>query len=359
MFYTSKHASLKLKSYETMIAKYRLTLLLLLCMLSISSITLAQSTKEAKVTIEMTYEDANGKKQSETIEYIGEKAENFDADEYEKSLGKRDIKILSLDINQSVTTESKGELHEEHDVKIKHKGEKGKKRVMVRKMIRTDSDDKTKIKESMDTKTYEVEEKDGKIYLNGKEIDEDSKQIRIVKSMNADDEMKVEIKDGKVFINGEEVDDSEMNKSSEHRVIIKEMDGDGEKNIWISGDGESHDLHKEGHKMIFISDDEVKKPRLGIMIEDGKVVNGAEIVDLVPDSPAAKAGLQKGDTVTSINDQPVYGVTSMMDKVEDFESGDEVSITYNRGGKTMTSKIKLEMMNTKIQKEVIIKKEKH
>ena len=338
-----------------MTTKNRLTLLLLLSMMSLSSISNAQGMKESKVTIEMTFEDADGKKHTETIEYIGKEAEDFDADEFEKTLEKRDIKILNLNINQSVSKKSKGELHEDHEIKIKRKGEKGKKSVTVKKIIVSDSDQHTIIKESMDGDTHKIVEKDGKIIINGKEIDGNSKEVRIVK-MDADDEMEVEVKDGKVFINGEEVKESEMNQSSEHRVIIKQMDGDGEKNIWISGDGKIQDLNKEGNEMIFISDNASEKPRLGIIIEDGKTVNGAEIIDLVPDSPAAKAGLQKGDTVTAINNQPVYGVTSMMATVEDFEPGEEVSVTYTRGGKSMTSKIKLEMMNTKMKKEVIIKK---
>jgi len=342
-----------------MMAKYRLTVLLLLCMIGISNLSTAQQSKAtSKVTIDMTYVDADGKKHSETIEYVGKEAEDFDADEYEKSLELRDIKILNLNINQSVSKASEDDAHEAHDVKIKRKPGKGKKSVTVKKIIVSTSDaDKT-----MDSDTYKMDKKDGKIVINGKEVDGSSKQIRIMKTMDSDTEMEVEVKDGKVFINGEEIDESEINQSSEHQVIIKKDLLDDEENIWISKDGDDVDLERimndlDGTKgkMIFISDDEDQKPRLGIMIEDGKVVNGAEVVDIVADSPAAKGGLLKGDVVTAINDLPVYGVSSMMDKVHDFKPGDIVRIAYNRNGKSMTSKIKLEMMNSEINKTIIIK----
>jgi len=334
-------------------ANYRLTILLILSMLSICSMSYAQSAKESKVTIEMTYEDKDGKKLSETIEYVGEKAESFDADEFEKSLEKRNIKILNLNINQSLSESTTTK----EDIEVK--GDQKTKAVIIKKVIITDDGEKEIITESMDSDSYEVEEKDGKIFLNGKEIEGGKKQIRIMKSSSDVGEMNVEVKEGKVFINGEEVDDSEMSKSSKHRVIIKKMGEGDEENIWISDDGESHELHKKGDHMIFISDDDApQKPRLGIMIEDGKSVNGAEIVDLVPDSPAAKAGLQKGDTITSINDDKVYGVTSMMDKVSNFKQGDEVVLTYDRAGQSMTAKIKLAMMKTEMTKSIFIKEEK-
>ena len=106
-----------------MTIKYRLTLLLTLSMLSICNISNAQSSRDSKVVIEMTYKDSDGKKHTETIEYVGQKAESFDADEFEKSLEKREITILNLNINQSSSKEMKGKLHEDHDVKIKEKGE--------------------------------------------------------------------------------------------------------------------------------------------------------------------------------------------------------------------------------------------
>lgn len=347
-----------------MLSKYRLTTLLVISMMVISTVINAQSSKVSSVIIELTYEDSKGKKHSETIEYQGKDADSFDVEAYEKELKARDIKILNLNINQSVSETKKGELHEDHDITLRprsgaeRKATKKKKSVIVKKMIISDSDDDVNITKAIDGDTYKVEEKDGKIFINGKEVEGDSKQIRIMKTIGDSDEMNVEVKDGKVYINGEEVDESEMNKSSEHKVIIKKMNGGDAKNIWISNDGEEHDI-EHGKEMIFISDDDApQKPRLGIMIEDGQSVNGAEIVEVVPDSPAAKAGLQKGDTVTAVDGQKVYGVTSMMDKVSNFQKGDEVEVAYDRSGKSMTAKIKLEMINTEMKKTVIIKKEK-
>ena len=48
----------------------------------------------------------------------------------------------------------------------------------------------------------------------------------------------------------------------------------------------------------------------------------------------------------------------MVDKVSEFKAGEEVEVSYDRDGKSMTTKIKLAMMNTEMHKTVIIKKDK-
>ena len=398
--------------------KYRLTVLLFALMLCLQVDSYAQSSNTSKVTIELSYKDKDGKKHAETKELVGAEAENFDIDAYEKSLADRDIEILNLNVNQTSSKMKSEGAHENHDIVIKTKdgGKKMKKNVVIMKTISTDSED-AEMKELMDAEDLDIEEKDGRIYINGKEMkgaqkrvrvmqsgdgeenvkvevkdgvvfingekvdDADvemgsqkvivkkmkgaegaTKQIKVMKSggEGVDENMKVEVKDGKIFINGEEVGDAEMEKGNQ-RIMIKKMEGnDGSENIWISDDNEKIDLDKMGGHMVFISDDELEKPRLGLAIEDGQSVNGAAVIEAVPDSPAAKAGLQKGDVVTAINDTKVYGANSLMNAMSEFKAGDEVTVTYDRGGKTMTTTVKLELMegamHKVIEKEIIIEK---
>src|SRR6185312_15562104 len=66
------------------------------------------------------------------------------------------------------------------------------------------------------------------------------------------------------------------------------------------------------------------------------VLNGnVTITSVIPGDPAVKAGLQAGDIVTSINDQPTTGMTvdQAVAKIRG-DVGTTVKITVNRDGTT-------------------------
>ncbi len=62
-------------------------------------------------------------------------------------------------------------------------------------------------------------------------------------------------------------------------------------------------------------------------------VNQAIVIHTVtPESPAAEAGLESGDVITTINDEPISDLNSFIDSVRSFEPGDEVTFTVYRDG---------------------------
>jgi putative serine protease PepD len=67
--------------------------------------------------------------------------------------------------------------------------------------------------------------------------------------------------------------------------------------------------------------------------------NGAQVDDLSPDSPAAKAGIPKGATVTKINDRLIDSNDALVAAVRSYSPGDKVTVTYidptNGGSKTV------------------------
>jgi serine protease Do len=63
---------------------------------------------------------------------------------------------------------------------------------------------------------------------------------------------------------------------------------------------------------------------------------GALVADIVPDSPAAKAGLKEGDVVTAINGQPVTDANSLKNQVSAFTPGTKLNLEILRDGKTDT-----------------------
>jgi putative serine protease PepD len=62
---------------------------------------------------------------------------------------------------------------------------------------------------------------------------------------------------------------------------------------------------------------------------------------IVPNSPAAKAGLQAGDIITSVNGMHVASVNQFVATIAGYAPGNTVTLTVNRGGQTKTIKLTL------------------
>lgn len=80
-------------------------------------------------------------------------------------------------------------------------------------------------------------------------------------------------------------------------------------------------------------DDDSETAFLGISYEE--VDNGVEVIHVVPDSPAADAGLESGDVITAINDTPT-NFDNVDDTIAGFAVGETISITVVRDDETLT-----------------------
>jgi hypothetical protein len=67
------------------------------------------------------------------------------------------------------------------------------------------------------------------------------------------------------------------------------------------------------------------QPNITASGDDGIVIRGVR-----PDSPAAKAGLQTGDVVTTINDEDVKGYQTLVEKLTDSKAGDVLKLKVKR-----------------------------
>src|SRR5690606_25932108 len=95
----------------------------------------------------------------------------------------------------------------------------------------------------------------------------------------------------------------------------------------------------------------VHRPRLGVAISDVNAadaevydlpgVSGVEIVSVTPGLPADRAGLQLGDVVLRINDEPVNTVPDLQARIARFQPGDRVNIGFIRYGRAMTTTVEL------------------
>jgi hypothetical protein len=68
---------------------------------------------------------------------------------------------------------------------------------------------------------------------------------------------------------------------------------------------------------------------------------GVKIADLTPDSPAGKAGLQKGDVIVKLGQFKVANLRDYSDALKTFQPGNSVDVVYLRDGKENTTKIEL------------------
>lgn len=87
----------------------------------------------------------------------------------------------------------------------------------------------------------------------------------------------------------------------------------------------------------------VERGRIGVSLQD--IQNGAHagavVSDVARDSPAERAGLQKGDIVTMANGRPVRSAAQFRNTVGLARIGQELRITANRGGSPIDFVVKV------------------
>lgn len=79
-----------------------------------------------------------------------------------------------------------------------------------------------------------------------------------------------------------------------------------------------------------------------------ELTNGVMIVDVESNSSADKSGLEKGDIITKINDTNVSNIAYLRYELYKYKVGDTITITYERDGKEMETKVKLVSNNETI-----------
>jgi len=69
--------------------------------------------------------------------------------------------------------------------------------------------------------------------------------------------------------------------------------------------------------------------------------SGAIILQISPDSPAQKAGLQRGDLITQVDDYVIDDASALKNTIGKYKPGSTVTLTYERDKKSSTMKVKL------------------
>jgi putative serine protease PepD len=88
--------------------------------------------------------------------------------------------------------------------------------------------------------------------------------------------------------------------------------------------------------------------RLGIGVEDAasgagaQITDGAKISQVSNGSAAADAGLRAGDVITKIDSNLITSSDGLVAIIRSYRPGDQVSVTYERGGDTHTVRVSLD-----------------
>lgn len=68
---------------------------------------------------------------------------------------------------------------------------------------------------------------------------------------------------------------------------------------------------------------------------------GIYVMNVVPNSGAAAAGIKKGDLITEVNGQQVNTQPQLQEQIVRYQPGDNISVSFIRDGKPMTATVKL------------------
>lgn len=131
-----------------------------------------------------------------------------------------------------------------------------------------------------------------------------------------------------------EIDDAEEPVESAQTFVIEQDPGQIEVHPNIETDGMNIVIGDDGSSWLGVETHEVtadKAKDLKLSAERGVVLG-----KIVPDSPAAKAGLKENDVVTEINGQRVEGAAQFRRMIHEIPAGRSIQLSVWRDGRTQT-----------------------
>ena len=89
---------------------------------------------------------------------------------------------------------------------------------------------------------------------------------------------------------------------------------------------------------------EAEYPVIGAQVRTGGEPDseGATITEVMPDTPAERAGLKKDDVITAVGDQPVSDGIALIVAIRTHLPGETVTMSVLRGGKEQTVEVELD-----------------
>jgi serine protease Do len=178
-----------------------------------------------------------------------------------------------------------------------------------------------------------------------REKEEKREQIIIRKKGDKTEKTTIVIEGDKVTINGKPVEKGDKD------VIIQRFNDEEfvfrSPKIRMTAPRGAYRFNHDGNWEQFNSDNFRKEFKmnwntgafLGVVTEDHD--KGALVEEVQKETPAEKAGLQKGDIITKVGDKKIGSPSDLSEAVHAKKPNDEVDITYLRDGKEKKTKVKL------------------
>jgi putative serine protease PepD len=96
-----------------------------------------------------------------------------------------------------------------------------------------------------------------------------------------------------------------------------------------------------------VKGNKVEHARIGVTVgpaiaKDDITGVGAEVKEVTKGSAGDKAGLEKGDIITAVNDAPVVSSNALVAAIRGYEPGETIEVTYLRDGEKNTVKVTLD-----------------
>ena len=106
------------------------------------------------------------------------------------------------------------------------------------------------------------------------------------------------------------------------------------------------DLAKNVSKQL-VKGDKVQHARIGVTVgpaiaQDDITAIGAEVKEVTKGSAGDDAGLEVGDIITAVNDQPIVSSNALVASIRGYQPGETITVRYTRDGDERTTKVKLE-----------------
>jgi len=163
--------------------------------------------------------------------------------------------------------------------------------------------------------------------------EKETKEIIIRKNGDKQTKTTIEINGDNITVNGKPL--SEYHGDD---VTVRERhvrDGDSHNFFFSPENDRDMDVHFFDDKI----GNEGSRTFLGVISE--KATDGVKITDVIKGSGAEKAGLQKDDIITSVNDKKITSPEDLMKAVRSYKPDDNIKIDYLRNNKKKDVKVKL------------------
>ncbi|MFT3678524.1 MAG: PDZ domain-containing protein [Chitinophagaceae bacterium] len=153
----------------------------------------------------------------------------------------------------------------------------------------------------------------------------EAEQIIITRKGNSDGKLVIELNGDKVMVNGKEYD---KNDDGDVTVLRNKI-----KDVWAYGGGGTQVFSTKPFQSYnsYLGNYSEDRAMLGVTTE--KEDKGVVINEVTKESAAEKAGLKKGDIITSIDGKKIEDPDDLTKAIRDHKPGDKVSVGYIRDKK--------------------------